>query len=106
MTQFHMFDTVTSLRWETVFDRVRQEERRCLFLTVTGASGCETELAFMDVDSFRFQGNGQIAGFYIKDMSARGYENSVRYEVGDYEEHAIEFYCSEIRIENCRKRGA
>lgn len=56
-----------------------------------------------DVDSFYFQGNGQISGFYIKDMSVRGYENSSKYEFGDYEENALEFYCSDVIIKSLEK---
>lgn len=55
-----------------------------------------------DAESFRFEGNGQILGFYIRDMSVRGYENSSKYEVGDYEE-ANSFYCSDIIIKNIER---
>ena len=53
-----------------------------------------------DVGSLSFRGNGQILGFYIKDMSVRGYENCSKYEVGDYEEECIKCYCSNIIIRN------
>lgn len=46
---------------------------------------------------------GQVIGFYIKDMSVRGYENCAKYEVGDYEEECIGFYCSDIVIKNFEK---
>lgn len=60
-------------------------------------------LEFIDVDSWRFRGNGQISGFYIRDMSVRGYENNSKYEVGDYEDDEIEFYCSNVVVKNFKK---
>ena len=36
-------------------------------------------------------------------MSVRGYENASRYEVGDYEENALEFYCSDVIIKSLEK---
>lgn len=33
-------------------------------------------------------------------MEKKGYENNVRYEVGDYEEDEIEFYCSDVVVKN------
>lgn len=42
-------------------------------------------------------------GFYIQDMSENGYENDVRYRVGDYDDNGIEFYCSDVVIQNFEK---
>lgn len=56
-----------------------------------------------NVTSFHFQGNRQISGFYIKDMSVRGYEYNSKYEFGDYEENALGFYCSDVIIKNLEK---
>lgn len=39
----------------------------------------------------------------MKDMSAMGYETGVKYEVGDYENDEIEFYCSDIEIKSIKK---
>lgn len=97
---FNMFDTISSLKWETVFDSDSWEEHKNLILEMTGSSNYKILLEFINVDSLRFQGNGQISGFYIKDMSVRGYENGSKYEVGDYEEDEIEFYCSDVIIRN------
>ena len=56
-----------------------------------------------NVNSFRFKGDGKISGFYIKDMSVMGYESNSKYEVGDYENDEIEFYCSDIEIKKIGK---
>lgn len=100
---FTMFDEIISLKWEAVFDNESWEEHRNLMLEMTGSVNCKIFIECKDVDTFRFQGNGQILGFYIKDMSVRGYENSSKYEVGDYEEDKIKFYCSDVIIKNIEK---
>lgn len=56
------------------------------------------------VNSWRFHGSGKISGFYIKDMTVRGYENNSKYEVGDYEENEIGFYCSDVIIKSFERR--
>ena len=63
------------------------------------------KIKFLGVESLTVDSDGHVAGFYIEDMSVRGYESSARYEVGDYEyeESAIHFYCSDVIIENLEK---
>ena len=100
---FHMFDEIVFLKWETVFDNESWEEHRNLVLEMVSPDDYKILMECKDVNSFRFQGNGQILGFYIKDMSVRGYENSSKYEVGDYEENELEFYCSDVIIKNLEK---
>lgn len=100
---FNIFDMITFMRWETVFDYDLYEEHKNLLLTMTGSEGYEIQMEFVDVSSLKFQGNGQITGFYIKDMSVRGYDNSSKYEIGDYEEGNIEFYCRDIIIKKAEK---
>ena len=100
---FHMFHTITSLNWENIFECETGEERKNLSLTMTCSDGYYIKLEFTDVNSLCFRGNGQISGFYIKDMSERGYENSSKYEVGDYEENEISFYCSEVKVKELVK---
>jgi len=36
-------------------------------------------------------------------MSIRGYEHGSKYEVGDYEENALAFYCSDVIIKSLEK---
>lgn len=103
MENFNIFDTITLFNWETVFDYELWKEHKNLLLTMTSTNGYQIQIEFIDVDSLRFQGNGQISGFYIKNMSARGYENSSKYEVGDYENDEIEFYCSDVIIKRFEK---
>jgi len=100
---FRMFDTITFLKWETVFDEDSWEEHTNLILEMTCPAHYKILMEFTDVNSWRFRGNGQISGFYVKDMTARGYENASKYEVGDYEEDRIEFYCSDIIIRKLEK---
>ena len=100
---FNMFDEIVFLKWETIFDNESWEERRNLVLEMVGSENYKILIECKDVNYFRFQGNGQILGFYIKDMSVRGYENSSKYEVGDYEENELEFYCSDVIIKNLEK---
>ncbi len=39
----------------------------------------------------------QISGFEINDIKTRGLEN-MNYEIGDYEDDSISFYCSKIAV--------
>lgn len=103
ITHFNMFDKIIFLKWETFFDNESWEEHKNLTLEMTGPDNYKILMEFTDVHSFRFQGDGQISGFYIEDMSVRGYENSSKYEIGDYEEEAIRFYCSDVIIKNLEK---
>jgi len=100
---FNMFDKIISLKWETIFDNESWEEYRHLVLEMVSSDNYKILIECKDVDSFRFQGNGQILGFYIKDMSIRGYEHGSKYEFGDYEENALEFYCSDVIIRSLEK---
>lgn len=103
ITNFNMFDEIIFLKWETIFDNESWEERKNLILEMTSPDNYKIMIKCKDVDSFHFRGNGQISGFYIKDMSERGYENGLKYEVGDYEEDELAFYCSDVIIKNLEK---
>lgn len=100
LKDFSMFDKIISLKWEPIVDMEHWKEHNNLFLEMTGADNYKILLECIDVVSLRFQGNGQVSGFYIKDMSVRGYEKCSKYEVGDYEEECIGFYCSDIVIKS------
>lgn len=97
---FRMFDQITLLKWEKVLDENSWEEHKNLILEMTSPDNYKILIEFIDVNSLQFRGNGQISGFYIMDMTERGYENDVKYEVGDYEEDEIEFYCSDVVVKN------
>jgi hypothetical protein len=43
----------------------------------------------------------RIIGLYIKDISDRQWED-IRWEVGDYEDDEIAFFCAEIRVVSSR----
>jgi hypothetical protein len=43
----------------------------------------------------------RIIGLYVKDISDRQWED-IRWEVGDYEDNEISFFCAEIRIVSSR----
>lgn len=103
MKDFNMFDTITLLKWETSFDCASWEEHKNLILNLTSYHHYQLQLEFIDVTALRFQGTGQIAGFCIRDMSVRGYETSSRYEVGDYENDEIQFFCRDAIIKNLEK---
>lgn len=100
---FSMFHTITSLKWENIYECQSGEGHRNLFLTMVCSEGYKILLEFTDVDSLCLRGNGQIAGFYIKDMSERGYERGSKYEIGDYEENDIAFYCSNVVVKELVK---
>jgi hypothetical protein len=100
-----MFDKIIFLKWETTLDSNSWEEHTNLILGMTSPDNYKIFIEFVDVNSWRFHGNGKISGFYIKDMTVRGYENNCKYEVGDYEENEIEFYCSDIIIKSLEKSG-
>ena len=103
ITNFNMFDKIIFLKWENVFDNESCEEHKNLILEMTSPDNYKILIECKDVNYFLFRGNGQISGFYIKDMSVRGYENCSKYEIGDYEEEEIEFYCSDVIIKNFEK---
>lgn len=103
MSDFNMFEQIISFKWEPFLDSESGEEHKRLLLEMTSADSYKILLECIDAAFLRFQGNGQVLGFFIKDMSARGYENCSRYEVGDYEEECIEFYCSDIVIKSVER---
>lgn len=103
MSHFNMFDKIIFLKWETILDNNSWEEHTNLILGMSSPDNYKILIEFKDVNSWYFRGNGQISGFYIKDMTVRGYESNSTYEVGDYEENEIKFYCSEVRIKNLEK---
>lgn len=103
MSHFNMFDKVIFLKWKTILDNNSWKEHTNLILGMTGPDNYKILIEFKDVNFWRFRGNGKFSGFYIKDMTVRGYENNSKYEVGDYEENEIEFYCSEVTIEKLEK---
>ena len=98
-----MFDKITFLKWETTVDNDSWEKHTNLVLKMICPDKYKILINFIDVNCWHFHGNGQISGFYVKDMTPRGYENNATYEVGDYEEEEIEFYCSDIVINNLEK---
>lgn len=69
---------------------------------MTSADHYKILLECIDVDFLRFQGSGQVMGFYIKDMSVRGYENCAKYEVGDYEGECIPLKCTKKEVILCQ----
>lgn len=104
MNHFNMFDKIIFLKWETTLDSNSWEEHTNLILGMTSPDNYKIFIEFVDVNSWRFHGSGKISGFYIKDMTVRGYENNSKYEVGDYEENEIEFYCSDVIIKSFERR--
>lgn len=84
-------------------DEYYWENHTNLILEMVSDENYKIIMEFLDVESWYFDGNGQIMGFYIQDMSEDGYENDVRYRVGDYEEDAIKFYCSNVVIQKFEK---
>ena len=100
---FCMFKKIISLKWEPVVDIEDWTEHKNLFLEMDSADNYKIVLECIDVVSLHFQGNEQVSGFYIRDMSKRGYEKCSKYEVGDYEEDCIKFYCSDIVIKDLKK---
>ena len=104
ITKFDMFDEIIALKWETVLDDETWEERKTFTLEMTSSDKYKILMECKNVESFRFRGDGKIEGFYVKDMSVRGYEQDSKYEVGDYKNDVIEFYCSDIivkRLDYC-----
>lgn len=103
LADFTMFDKIISLKWETVFDSESWEEYKILTLEMVSTDNCKILMEFIGVDLFRFEGDGRLSGFYVKDMFVRGYENAARYEAGDYEEDELRFYCSDVIIKSLEK---
>ena len=103
ITNFNMFNEILSLKWEMLLDEETGEEVQYLTLEMRSLNNYKILMECKNVDSFRFQGNGMISGFYIKDMSVMGYECGSKYEIGDYENEDIEFYCSDVVVKNIEK---
>ncbi len=95
---FDRFDRITSLRWRSEWDD--GGESKHLMLTMTGKLYGEIILEFFGVESFSYHGDGQIGGFYIRDMLKSGYEKHARYQVGNYEneENTISFFCRDVVV--------
>lgn len=103
ITKFNIFNEILSLKWESMIDEETGEEAKYLTLEMRSSNNYKILMECKNVDSFRFRGNGLISGFYIKDMSVMGYESGAKYEVGDYENEDIEFYCSDVVVKNAEK---
>lgn len=56
---------------------------------------CETVSALQLAD---FSYPMQISGLRVTDRSAMGWQSDVRYEVRDYEEDSLRFFCGEITV--------
>ncbi|MCX6952239.1 MAG: hypothetical protein NTV51_08740 [Verrucomicrobia bacterium] len=52
---------------------------------------------FERVADVSFSGFGQIMGMYVQSVVDRGWEG-LRFEVGDYEDQKIHFFCHSIRL--------
>ncbi|MDE7225083.1 MAG: hypothetical protein K2O34_15060 [Acetatifactor sp.] len=69
-----MFDTITLLKWETEFDEILGEKHKNLTLVMTSFNHYQIQLKFSGVRFLIVDSDGHVAGFYIEDMSERGYE--------------------------------
>ncbi len=105
MEDFGRFHTMTRLKWESVWDQALGEVRQTLSLTMESGDLCEIQLECMDVEALHFDGTREISGFFVQDLSPLGYESCVQYRVGDYEEEALSFYCSDIGIKGEEKQA-
>lgn len=92
----YLYDTITSLKWETMLNEYGEKLKK-LQMILSSENGDLIEMQFSDVIDFKFEGNGMISGFYIKDMISSGFENCSRYYVRE-ENDDIHFYCSAIKI--------
>lgn len=100
---FSIFEKVTSLKWETVFDCERLENSKNLFLEMTSPEGYKIRLEFKGVNYLYFDGRGQISGFCITDMADSGYEEASRYRISDFENDEIKFYCRDVIVNGFEK---
>lgn len=58
-------------------------------------------IRFHNVSSLRIENVSypiQISGFAIADNSAKGWQSDVRYEIYDFEDGMIRFFCEEITL--------
>ncbi|CAJ1315049.1 hypothetical protein PTI45_03447 [Paenibacillus nuruki] len=70
------------------------------FLIKENGKTYELLIRFFNVEALRFQSGGtltQISGFNIKDLTENGYY-PMKYEVEDYENGIIHFYCDDIEF--------
>ncbi len=70
------------------------------FLIKENGKTYELLIRFFNVEALRFQSGGtltQISGFNIKDLTENGYY-PMKYEVEDYENGIIHFYCADIEF--------
>ena len=58
-------------------------------------------IIFQNISSLRVENCSypiQISGLAVADHSAKGWQSDVRYEVYDYEDGTIRFFCEEIAV--------
>ncbi|WDF48802.1 hypothetical protein PQ460_12300 [Paenibacillus sp. KACC 21273] len=70
------------------------------FLIKENETTYELLIRFMNIDALRFQSGGtltHISGFNIKDLTEHGYY-PMKYEIEDYENGIIHFYCADIEF--------
>lgn len=70
------------------------------FLIKENRTTYELLIRFLNVEALRFQSGGtltHISGFNIKDLTENGYY-PMKYEIEDYEDGIIHFYCADIEF--------
>ena len=76
-------------------------DQRLILSLDADIEGKTYHIVFHNVSSLRIENISypvQISGFAVADHSAKGWQPDVRYEVYDYENGMIRFFCEEIAV--------
>lgn len=96
MEDFHIFDTVKSLSFETEKDFLNGKEYKTVLLVLEN-NEYQVEFKCVHTNFLRFQDTQLLKHFYISPMDFQGYE------LGDRENEDFRLYCYDVEIQRCEK---
>ena len=76
-------------------------DQRLIFSLDANIEGNLHHIVFHNISSLRIENFSypmQISGFAVTDNSAKGWQSDVRYEIYDFEDGAIRFFCKDITV--------
>ncbi|MBQ4282306.1 MAG: hypothetical protein IJB96_00065 [Lachnospira sp.] len=93
------FHDVLEFRWYREYDYKEWRDKVCIELTMSDAERKDIIcFRFNNVSGAKCDFSGWISGLEIVDLLQRDVCSEVHYEVLDYEDGQVHFYCDEIEV--------
>lgn len=96
MENFQIFDTITSLSFETEKDELTGKDYKNVSLVLENKEN-QVELKCLHTRLLRFQETKSIKNFYVSQLEHQGYE------LGEQGNEELKLYCDDIVIQRCEK---